>query len=98
MRFHGARAYKGLVNAIKEILSDTDGSLSFVRVAVLLIIGAFLFNWCYLTAKTGQAQTLDWSSVAVVLGSLGIKVAQKPFENKPTETPAAPVQPQTPKV
>ena len=68
------------MNAIKEILSDNDGSLSTIRLVVLAIVAAVLGNWVYLTIHTGQQQTLDWSSITLVLGAMGVKVAQKPFE------------------
>lgn len=75
------------MNKLTDMVSSADGSISLVRVVVLLIVLAVLFNWCYLTVKSGAKQPLDWDQIALVLGALGMKVAQRPFESKPTNPP-----------
>lgn len=75
------------------MLSSGDGSISMMRVAVLLIILAILTNWVYLTIHTGQKQPLSWTEVTTMLGALGVKAAQVPFE---TKAPTAPVTPPKP--
>lgn len=70
-----------------EALQSPDGSISFMRFAVLLILVAVLFNWCFLTVVNKAPQTLDWQQVTLILGSLGVKVLQRPFESKPPSIP-----------
>lgn len=69
------------------MLCSADGSVSAMRVMCFLIVAAFLFNWCYLTVKTGQSQPLNWDQITLVLGALAAKAAQRPFETKPPTTP-----------
>lgn len=78
------------MNAIKQLLSDGTGSLSTMRVCVMLVVAAVLFNWCYLTIKNGVAQPLDWTTVTMVVGALGFKSVQSAFEKDPTP-PTPPV-------
>jgi len=73
---------------IKTLLAGTSGDPSTMRVAVLLILVAVLFNWTYLTIHTGTAQPLDWQEVSLIVGTLGVKAAQLAFE-KPA-TPSTP--------
>ena len=76
------------MNKIIEMLSGENG-ISTVRVASMLILLFVMINWTYLTWKTGVKQPLSWEEIGIVLGALGIKVAQRPFE-KPLETPTLP--------
>lgn len=78
------------MNKLIDMVSAADGSISLMRVCVFMVVAAFLFNWCYLTVKTGQAQPLDWDQVVLVLGALGAKALQRPFESKPTISTVAP--------
>lgn len=73
-----------------DMISSGDGSISLMRVCVLMVVAAFLFNWCYLTVKTGQTQPLDWDQVVLVLGALGAKALQRPFETKAPGVPEPP--------
>lgn len=73
-------------NWILELVQGTDGSPSTMRVGVLLVLLAVLFNWCYLTVKSGSQQPLDWQQVSIILGSLGFKALQRQFEGKPPAT------------
>jgi uncharacterized BrkB/YihY/UPF0761 family membrane protein len=70
---------------IMDCISSANGSISAMRVAMLLVITAILFNWVYLTVVTGQKQPLDWTEVAAILGALGMKAAQRPFESPAPE-------------
>lgn len=74
---------------LAQLLSGTDGSPSTMRVGVLMVLFAILFNWVYLTVRTGEAQQLDWQQVAVILGSLGFKAVQTKFEQPPPAPPTA---------
>lgn len=75
------------MNKLTDMLSAPDGSMSMMRVIVSVVVVAILFNWCYLTVHTGQKQPLDWSEVVAILGALGVKAAQRPFESKPEIKP-----------
>ena len=80
------------LDALIDTFKATDGnSLSMMRVVVTLIILAILVNWTYLTIHTGVKQPLDWTEVSVILGALGMKVAQRPFEAKPAEAQNVPI-------
>lgn len=70
-----------------DMVSSADGSISFMRVACLLILCAVLFNWCYLTVATKQSHALDWQQVSLIVGALAAKAAQRPFESKPPTPP-----------
>lgn len=85
-----------MVNMLKELVASSDGSLSTMRVAVLLVTAAVLFNWCYLTVKTGTSQPLDWQQVSIIVGALAAKSVQRAFEPKASDTPPA-TPPTTPK-
>ncbi len=71
------------MNKLVDMVSAADGSISLMRVCTLLVVTAILFNWCYLTVKTGVKQPLDWQEVAAVVGALSAKALQRPFESKP---------------
>ena len=71
-----------MFNILREFLSEDNGGLSTMRMAVMLIIVAFLFNWTYLTVHTGQAIPFDWEDIALLLGAMGIKAFQKDKEEK----------------
>lgn len=74
------------MNPLIQMFEDENGGTSLMRVAVLLVVAAVLFNWVFLTVKSGTAQTLDWSQVAAVLGSLWVKAQQKKTEvSAPTQ-------------
>jgi hypothetical protein len=74
---------------LKELVASGDGSLSTMRVAVLLVTAAVLFNWCYLTVKTGTAQPLNWQEVSMIVGALAAKSVQRAFEPKGDQDPPA---------
>lgn len=83
-----------LIQWINMLVAGTDGSPSTMRVGVLMVLGAVLFNWVYITVHTGVAQPLDWEQVATILGALGFKAVQRQFEGKATDTTSAlPVKP-----
>ena len=70
------------MNWLKTLIAGTSGDPSTMRVAVLLVLLAVLFNWVFLTVKTGTEQPLDWEQVSIILGSLFAKVAQYKMEQK----------------
>lgn len=73
------------MNWITKLVADGTSEPSTMRIAVLLIIGAVLAQWLYLTFHTGTAQKLDWEQVGLILGTLGAKAAQSKIETpKPT--------------
>lgn len=83
------------MNILKQLIQDGAGNTSSIRAAFLLVIAGVVFNWCYLTIKTGTAQQLDWNQVTLVLGAFAAKVGQRAFE--PTDaTPPAVNPPKTP--
>lgn len=73
---------------LAQLLSGTDGSPSTMRVGVLMVLFAILFNWVFLTVSSGTAQQLDWQQVAMILGALGFKAVQTKFEQQPPPPPA----------
>ena len=73
------------MNKVIETFASPNGSMSMMRVIVSFVVVAILVNWCYLTIHTGVKQPLDWTEVATILGALGVKAAQRPFESKPNE-------------
>lgn len=73
-------------NWMLELIQGTDGSPSTMRVGVLLVLVAVLFNDSYLTVATGVDHT-DWQKVALILGALGFKAVQRKFEGKSPSTP-----------
>lgn len=75
------------MNKLLDIFASGDGSMSMMRVIVSFVVVAILVNWCYLTIHTGTKQPLDWTEVAAIVGALGAKVAQRPFESKPETKP-----------
>lgn len=79
-------------NALSELLSEGDGSLSFVRLAGLLIIGTIAAEHIVVTIKTGTPPPWDWQQLSAIGGALAAKVVQKPWET-PAPTPPAPPKP-----
>lgn len=75
-------AAKEFMNPIKEMLVENDGSVSLMRVVVLMIVLAVLVNWVFLTVHTGQRQDFGMDQIVMVLGALGLKVCQKPLEKE----------------
>lgn len=65
---------------ILSFLNDDDGNQSSMRIIVFLIIACVLFNWTFLTVKTGAWIKLDIESIMMVLGSMGFKAVQKNIE------------------
>ena len=79
-----------------DMISSGDGSISLMRVCTLLVVVAVLFNWVWLTVKTGVKQPLNWDEVTMVIGALGAKALQRPFESKPTPPAVTVTTPPTP--
>lgn len=70
------------MNRAVEILEDTNGGISFMRVAAGSIVGVTLFVWAYTSIKTMQIQKLDIEQLILMLGSMGIQLGQKMVECK----------------
>lgn len=82
-------------NALNGLLSENDGSLSTMRVAMMLIVLGYVVNSAMVTWKTGQMATPDWATVTTLLGTFAAKAIQKPFES-PTQPTAPAATPNTP--
>lgn len=65
-------------------LDAPSGGTSMMRVAVFLVVIVLLSKNLYLTIHTGVNVPLDATDLLGILGSLGIKAAQRPFESKNT--------------
>jgi hypothetical protein len=64
------------MNYLHKLISDADGEPSTMRVCVLLIVGGFMFVWCWLSIKTGQFAQPPGSMISLLIGALGCKSAQ----------------------
>ena len=73
------------MNAILDIISESDGSTSSTRVAAVgIVVGVMgLVIYCAVTSKTLPALPVEY--VYLVLAGLGAKVWQKKYEDKPTD-------------
>lgn len=67
-----------------DLIRSPDGSLSTMRVAVLLVILAEVFKSVYLTVSTGVYHHLEWQDSIAIVGVLLAKAVQRPFESKKT--------------
>jgi hypothetical protein len=63
------------------MLSENNKNISTMRILVALIVIVFLFNWTYITIKTGAWVVLDSGSVLAIIGALSAKAVQKKIEN-----------------
>ena len=82
-------------NALTSLLSENDGSLSTMRVAMMLIVLGYVVNSVIVTWKTGAMAAPDWATVTTLLGTFAAKAVQKPFESK-VETPVVAPEPTKP--
>jgi hypothetical protein len=64
------------MNYLHRILADGDGEPSTMRVCVLLIVGGFMFVWCWLSIQSGQFAQPPASMISLLIGALGCKSAQ----------------------
>jgi hypothetical protein len=74
------------MNTLLKLISDPDHEPSTMRVCVLLIVGGFMFVWCWLSIKTGQFAQPPGSMISLLIGALGCKSAQSWAENLPMQT------------
>jgi len=69
---------------LKNAFSEADGTPSSMRLVLLLVVGAFLFNWCYsnvVSMNTGAGPVaLDLTDITMLLGAFGFKYLQKSKE------------------
>ena len=60
-----------------EMLKESNGNMSSIRVIAFMIASAVVSVWSYTSIRSGVIQPMDLSTVTLVLGSLGAKVGQK---------------------
>ena len=60
-----------------EMLKESNGNMSSMRVIAFMITSAVLFVWVSTSIKTWTVQPLDTNAMILVIGSLGAKVGQK---------------------
>lgn len=65
------------MNFLARTLAESDGNPSTMRFATILIAGAIIAGWLYVTVKTSVLQPLAPEHVGLVLGTLGIKAWQR---------------------
>ena len=66
---------------ILEMLQEDNGGVSQIRVVTFLFAACMATEWLHSVFTTGIF-TPNVTSISLVLGALGMKVAQKPFEQK----------------
>lgn len=73
---------KTLKNLLLSMISEDNGNVSSMRIITMLVIGVSLFNWTWATIATGALASMSWSQIAMILGALTAKGAQKKLESK----------------
>lgn len=68
-----------------EMLQEDNGGVSQIRVVTFLFATCMATEWIHSIFTIGVFAP-NMTSISLVLGTLGMKVAQKPFEQK-TENP-----------
>lgn len=63
-----------------EFLQENNGGFSLTRLVTFIVVIFFLFNWAW-DMFNGRNFEPQWGTVTVLLTALGLKAAQKPFEN-----------------
>lgn len=64
---------------IREILSESNGRLSSMRISQFVILGMFCLNWS-VDILRGITFSPHWATVSLVAVIIGAKVVQKKFE------------------
>lgn len=77
---------------ILGLLSEGDGELSTMRVMTFIIILAILIPAVVTAIRTQTGVELSTEQIALILGVLGVKTAQRAVESKTEkkESPSAP--------
>lgn len=63
----------------KELISEGTGA-STMRICVMLIVIAYMFNWTWFNLVNHQLVSFDFKDLIGLLGCLVIKLGQKKFE------------------
>ena len=71
-----------MIETIKKILSEDNGNPSTMRYLTMFIVVVVLFNWTYITIKTGNLAGFDWQEIGLIIGPLVAKAYQKGKEIK----------------
>ncbi len=66
---------------ILEFFQESDGGLSSARLFAFLVTVATIIDWMHAVFTVGTWNP-EWQTIGMILGVLGFKVLQKPFENK----------------
>ena len=66
---------------ILEFLQESNGQFSSSRLFMLLVAISAIIDWQHAVWTHGIWQP-EWTTIGMVLGVLGFKIAQKPFEEK----------------
>lgn len=76
------------MKAITALLSEdgTVAGISTMRAAVLFILVVTLVPNAWLTIKTGVDHPVDWSTVGLCMGALGVKGWQRSRESDAAKT------------
>lgn len=69
------------MNRLLGYLQEANGQLSSIRLFSIVSIACMATDWMHAVFTTGKWSP-DIELIGLVLGVIGAKVAQKPFENK----------------
>lgn len=69
-----------MVELIRKMLSEDNGSLSTMRTLTAIIVIVVLFNWTYANIKSGNLVGFSWEEVGLIIGPLLAKAYQKDKE------------------
>lgn len=78
------------MNKILELVSEGDGTFSTMRVMTFIIILAILVPAVASAVRTNTGLDLTTEQIALILGVLGVKTAQRAVEGKKTQKDVAP--------
>ena len=65
------------IKRLAEFLQDREGQFSSARLFALSMAASFIVDYQYCIWVSHKTFSPEWTVVGVVLGSLGIKFAQK---------------------
>ena len=67
---------------VLEFLQENNGRFSSSRLFALLVTVGTIIDWMHAVFAGGGVWKPEWQTIAMVLGVLGFKVAQKSQEGK----------------
>jgi len=67
-------------NIIKQIISDSAGQASSVRIITITMTMVVLFTWSVISLRSNQLQHLDVEAIMLLLGGVSATVTQKGLE------------------